>query len=108
MHSLQYAWAYSGEMHKLHGYPPGYKHKGKSNATVNQVYSDQSTVSKCASISSNQCLISKFQCEQLLAYLNTGSGETHHATNVSSVGVDGFSGMASGVAVGVASTSSHS
>ena len=94
--------------YKLHGYPLGYKHKGKANATANQVSSNQSAISECASISSNQCPISKSQCEQLQAYLSTGGGESHHAANVSSIGVDGFSGTASGVAAGVASTSSQS
>nr|POE45566.1 hypothetical protein CFP56_39566 [Quercus suber] len=73
---------------------------------ANQVSFDQSTVSECASISSNQCPISKSQCEQLLAYLSTGSVEIHHVANVSSVGVDGFSGIASGVVARMASTSS--
>ena len=94
--------------YKLHGYPPEYKHKGKANATANQVSSNQSAISECASISSNQCPISKSQCEQLLAYLSTGGREIHHATNVSNIGVDGFSSTAFGVVVGVASTSSQS
>ena len=42
---------------KLHGYPPGYKPKGKSNANANQVSSDLSIVTEGASISSTQCPI---------------------------------------------------
>ena len=91
----------------LHGCSLGYKSKGKSNANANQVSFDQSIASEGASISSNQCPISKAQCEQLLAFLNSGSGEAHHAANVSSIGVDGFLGMASSVAAGMASTSSQ-
>ena len=70
--------------HKLHGYPPEYKQKGKSNA--NQVSYDQGTLVENPSSRSVQCPISKAQCEQLLAYLNTsfGSSDKHQATTISS------------------------
>nr|POF00866.1 hypothetical protein CFP56_47677 [Quercus suber] len=55
----------------------------------------------------NQCPISKTQCEQLLAFLNSGStnsgagfGDASHAASVSScmyTGVEGLTGMASDV-----------
>lgn len=78
--------------YKLHGYPPGHKHKGKSNANANQVSSSQYTVAENSSVASTQCPISKEQCEKLLAFLNTGSGscETHHAATVAAT-----AGMAS-------------
>ncbi|XP_075636697.1 uncharacterized protein LOC142608926 [Castanea sativa] len=79
--------------YKLHGYPPRYKHKGKSN------------------VNANQCPISKAQCEQLLALFNTrvDFGDNHRAASVStSGGVSSLFSGAFGVSAiaGVASKSS--
>ena len=70
--------------YKLHGYPPEYKLKGKSNA--NQVFYDQGTLVEQPSFGTAQCPISKAQCEQLLAYFNTSSGfsDKHRAATISS------------------------
>ena len=70
--------------YKLHGYPPRYKQKGKSNA--NQVSYDQGTLVEHHSFGSVQCPISKAQCEQLLAYLNSSSGSSdkHQVATISS------------------------
>ena len=70
--------------YKLHGYPPGYKPKGKSNA--NQVPYDQETLVEHPSFGTVQCPILKAQCEQLLAYFNTsfGSSDKHQAATISS------------------------
>ena len=86
--------------YKLHGYPPGYKPKGRSNANANQVSSqfssNQGIVVENASTTSTQYPISKAQCKHLLAFLSTGIGlgDGHHAANVSSG--DGVPGMVSG------------
>ncbi|XP_075648679.1 uncharacterized protein LOC142619466 [Castanea sativa] len=95
--------------YKLHGYPPGYKHKGKINASANQV-----TYPQGASDASAQCPITKAQCEQLLAFFNSGlvtdQGYNHHAASVStSGGVSGLVTEACGVsaATGVSSPSDH-
>ncbi|XP_057950861.1 uncharacterized protein LOC131145679 [Malania oleifera] len=68
---------------KLHGYPPGYKLKGRSSA--NQVSCTQGTIIENSSQSQIQCPITKAQCEQLLAFLNTRStpSNNHHVANVS-------------------------
>ena len=58
--------------YKLQGYPPRYEPKGKSNANANQVYSKPVANAENFPVTVNQCPISKAQCEQLLAYLNTG------------------------------------
>nr|POE74258.1 hypothetical protein CFP56_51993 [Quercus suber] len=61
-----------------------------------------------AMVVTNQCPISKTQCKQLLAFLNSGStysgadfGDASHAASVSSscmyTGVEGLTGMASDV-----------
>ena len=74
--------------YKLHGYPPGYKPKGKNNASANQVSSHLSNGAENFASGSNLCPISKAQCEQLLAFLSSGLGSTfggdgsHHAANV--------------------------
>ena len=88
--------------YKLHGYPPGYKPKGKNNASANQVSSHLSNGAKNFASGSNLCPISKAPCEQLLAFLSSGSGSasggdgSHHAANVrassSVVGVEVHSG----------------
>ncbi|KAF3973630.1 hypothetical protein CMV_002967 [Castanea mollissima] len=93
--------------YKLHGYPPGYKHKGKINASANQV-----TYPQGAADASAQCPITKAQCEQLLAFFNSGTdqGYNHHAASVStSGGVSGLVTEACGVsaATGVSSPSDH-
>ncbi|KAF3973131.1 hypothetical protein CMV_003417 [Castanea mollissima] len=95
--------------YKLHGYPPGYKHKGKINASANQV-----TYPQGAADASAQCPITKAQCEQLLAFFNSGlvtdQGYNHHAASVStSGGVSGLATEACGVsaATGVSSPSDH-
>ena len=49
--------------YKLHGYPPGYKPKGKSNANASQVSSNLSNGAKSPSSASNLCPISKAQCK---------------------------------------------
>ncbi|XP_030931061.1 uncharacterized protein LOC115956939 [Quercus lobata] len=87
--------------YKLHGYPPGYKPKGKSNA--NQVSYDQGAMIEHSSLGSVQCPITKAQCEQLLAFFNTSSnsGDKHQATTVNSG--DGMPSLMTGVA-GVASS----
>ncbi|XP_050277371.1 uncharacterized protein LOC126718978 [Quercus robur] len=86
--------------YKLHGYPPGYKPKGKSNA--NQVSYDQGTLVEHPSFGTVQFPISKAQYEQLLAYFNTSSGSSnkHQAATVSSG--DGVPSLMTAVA-GVAS-----
>ena len=70
--------------YKLHGYPPGYKPKGKSTINENQVSSNLGNVAENASVATNQHPISKAQCEQLLAFLTSriGLGDAHHAANV--------------------------
>ena len=88
--------------YKLHGYPLGYKPKGKSNASANQVSSYLSNGVENFTSGGNLCPISKTQCEQLLAFLNSGSGYasggngSHHVANVrassSMAGVEGHSG----------------
>ena len=87
--------------YKLHGYPPRYKPKGKSNA--NQVSYDQETLVEHPSFGTVQCPISKAQCEQLLAYFNTSSGSSdkHQAATVSSG--DGVPNLMTAIA-GVASS----
>ena len=88
--------------YKLHGYPPGYMPKRKNNATTNQVSSHLSSGAKNPAIASNLCPISKAQCEQLLAFLSSGSGfasganGTHHAANVGTSTVAGGEGDSSG------------
>ena len=85
--------------YKLHGYPPGYKPKGKLIANANQATFNPGDG---ALVSGNQCPISKTQCEKLLAFLNSGTtgtgttlGDTHHAANASiscmATGVEGVS-----------------
>ena len=73
--------------YKLHGYPPGYKPKGKagSNANGNQASCNSVNGAEQASVPSNQCPISKAECQQLLAFLNSGAvvGDAHHAASVS-------------------------
>ncbi|XP_023887752.2 uncharacterized protein LOC111999870 [Quercus suber] len=73
--------------YKLHGYPPGYKPKGKPIANANQA---SFNFGDGALVVGNQCPISKAQCEKLLAFLNSGTtgtgtalGDTHHAANTS-------------------------
>nr|XP_023901990.1 uncharacterized protein LOC112013839 [Quercus suber] len=71
--------------YKLHGYPPGYKHKGKPNSNANQ-------------------------CKQLLALFNSGTGQgaNHHVASVStSAAVSSMLSRATSVpaATGVPSTS---
>ena len=88
--------------YKLHGYPPGYKPKGKSNASANQISSHLSNGVENFTSGGNLCPISKTQCEQLLAFLNSGSGSasggngSHHVANVkassSMAGMEGHSG----------------
>ena len=90
---------------KLHGYPPGYKPKGKPIANANQaIFNPGDGVL----VTRNQCPISKEQCEKLLAFLNLGTtgtrtalGDTHHAANASiscmAAGVVGVSGEGSGL-----------
>ena len=84
--------------YKIHGYPLGYKPKGKGNATANQVSSNLRSGAENSSTRSNLCPISKAQCEQLLAYLNTGFGvgNAHHATIVRASSVVGVEGNPSG------------
>ena len=48
--------------YKLHGYPPGYKPKGKSTINENQVSSNLGNVAENASVAANQNPISKAQC----------------------------------------------
>ncbi|XP_057961040.1 uncharacterized protein LOC131153036 [Malania oleifera] len=81
---------------KLHGYPPGYKSKWKSSA--NQVSCPQGTVIENFFQSQIQCPITKTQCEQLLAFLNTGSisNDNHHVANASVC--NGLSRLTSGSA----------
>uniref|UniRef100_A0A7N2MV26 Retrotransposon Copia-like N-terminal domain-containing protein n=1 Tax=Quercus lobata TaxID=97700 RepID=A0A7N2MV26_QUELO len=69
--------------YKLHGYPPGYKQKGKFN--VNQVSFPQGAAAENASA---QCPITKAQCEQLLALFKPGidQGQNHHVASVSTSG----------------------
>ncbi|KAL4594210.1 hypothetical protein ACB092_12G004400 [Castanea dentata] len=71
--------------YKLHGYLPGYKPKGRSNANSNQVSYNQNTTAENFSTGSIQCPIFKAQCEQLLAFFNNGSspGDSQHVANVS-------------------------
>ena len=84
--------------YKLHGYPPSYKPKRKA---VNQVSCNSVNGTKMALVPSNQCPISKVQCEQLLAFLNSGAtiGDAHHAASVSTyciaTGVEGAPGSIS-------------
>ena len=87
--------------YKLHGYPPGYKPKGKSND--NQVSFDQGAMIEHSSLGSVQCPITKAQCEQLLAFFNTSSnsGDEHQAATVSNG--DGMPSLMTGIA-GVASS----
>ena len=91
--------------YKLHGYPPGYKPKGKQIANANQVTFNPGDGGL---VNGNQCPISKAQCEKLLAFLNSGNtgtgsnlGDTHHAANASiscmAAGVGGASGECSSV-----------
>ena len=96
--------------YKLHGYPPGYKHKGKPNSNVNQVSYPQGQAVEVPSNASAQCPISKAQCEQLLALFNSGidQGANHHVASVStSAAVSSILSGATGVpvAIGVPSTS---
>ncbi|XP_065634489.1 uncharacterized protein LOC136069658 [Quercus suber] len=90
--------------YKLHGYPPGYKPKGKSGA--NQVSCSSVNGADKPMVATTQCPISKAQCEQLLAYLNSGNiysgatlGDVSHVASVSSyctfAGVEGMSNMTS-------------
>ena len=89
--------------YKLHGYPPGYKPKGKLIANANQATFNPGDG---ALVNGNQCPISKTQCEKLLAFLNSGTtgtgttlGDTHHAANASiscmATGVEGVFGEGS-------------
>ena len=88
--------------YKLHGYPLGYKPKGKNNASANQVSSQLSNEAESFTSGRNLCPISKAQCEQLLAFLSSGSGYasrgdgSHHVANVrassSMAGVKGHYG----------------
>ena len=89
--------------YKLQGYPFGYKPKGKSGA--NQASCNFVNGVDKAMVVTNQCPISKTLCEQLLAFLNSGStnsragfGDASHAASVSSsciyTGVEGLTGMA--------------
>ncbi|XP_057953889.1 uncharacterized protein LOC131148176 [Malania oleifera] len=66
--------------YKLHGYPLGYKPKGRSSA--NEVICNSRIAPENFSV---QCPISKAQCEKLLTFLNAGcnSGKNQLATNVS-------------------------
>ena len=102
--------------YKLHGYPPRYKPKGRSNANANQVSSqfssNQDIVVDNSSTTSTQCPISKAQCEHLLAFLSIGTslGDGHHAANVSAS--DGVSSMVYGgsgvtAAVGMGTSWAH-
>ena len=85
--------------YKLHGYPPGYKPKGRSNANANQVSSNLSNGAENPSIASNQCPISKAQCEQLLAYLTTriGASDAHHVAIVRTSSLASVEGVPSDV-----------
>ena len=56
--------------YKLHGYPLGYKLRGKTN--VNQASCNSVNGAEHALVPSNQCPISKAQCEQLLTFLKSG------------------------------------
>ena len=78
--------------YRLHGFPLGFKFKNKSMAnqvSCNQVVGFGATNSNQPveefMISTPQCPISKSQCEQLLAFLNSQSvGEiTQHSTSTS-------------------------
>ena len=86
--------------YKLHGYPPGYKPKRKA---VNQVSCNSVNGTEMALVPSNQCPISKVQCEQLLAFLNSGAtiGDAQSAASVSTyciaTGIEGASGSISDV-----------
>nr|POF27022.1 hypothetical protein CFP56_40387 [Quercus suber] len=91
--------------YKLHGYPPGYKPKGKPIANANQASFNSGDGVLTAG---NQCPISKSQCEKLLAFLNSGTagletalGDPHHAANASiscmATGAGGVSGESSGL-----------
>ena len=95
--------------YKLHGYPLGYKPKGKSNANANQVSSKPIANVENFPVAMIQCPISKAQCEQLLAFLNIGGnlGDGHHATTVSTVITSTSVEGTSGVVFDVASTSSQ-
>ena len=75
--------------YKLHGYPPGYKHKAKPNSNANQVSYPQGQGAETSSTASAQCPISRAQCEQLLALFNTASdqGANHHVATVSTSAV---------------------
>ncbi|KAF3952368.1 hypothetical protein CMV_022068 [Castanea mollissima] len=69
-----------------------------SNASTRKTFIDSSiTIGTANKSGSVQCLISKAQCEQLLAFLNAGfnSGENHHAANVSTG--NGLANLSSGV-----------
>ena len=97
--------------YKLHGYPPGYKQKGKFNA--NQVSFPQGAAVDNSSNAFDHCPITKAQCEQLLALFNPGinHGQNHHVASVSTSGsVSGLITEAHGLpaATGVPSTSVHS
>ncbi|XP_075636645.1 uncharacterized protein LOC142608871 [Castanea sativa] len=79
--------------YKLHGYPLGYKPKGKSGANVsgNQASCNSVNGANKALVTASQCSISKAQCEQLLAFLNSRStnlgavlGDALHVASVSS------------------------
>ena len=85
--------------YKLHGYPPGYKPRGKAN--VNQASCNSVNGAEHALVPSNQCPISKAQCEQLLTFLKSSAvaGDGHHAASVSTyclvTGGEGTSSAAS-------------
>ena len=72
--------------YKLHGYPPGYKQKGKFN--VNQVSFPQGAAAENPSNASAHCPITKAQCEQLLALFNPGidQGQNYHVASISTSG----------------------
>ncbi|XP_030963776.1 eukaryotic translation initiation factor 4G-like [Quercus lobata] len=90
--------------YKLHGYPPGYKPKGKSssaNQVSNFIGNDQLVMSNSGSMSTTgslehqamKCPITQEQCQQLIAFLNSQSldgsqvGSSHQATNVVATGL---------------------
>ena len=90
--------------YKLHGYPPGYKPKGKSssaNQVSNFIPNDQLVMSNSGSMSTTsslehqamKCPITQEQCQQLMAFLNSQSldgsqvGSSHKAANVVATGL---------------------
>ncbi|KAF3972904.1 hypothetical protein CMV_003616 [Castanea mollissima] len=89
--------------YKIHGYPLGYKHKGKSTANAYQVSYPQGANVEVSSFASAQCPITKAQCERLLALFNSGAdqGQNHHVASISTSG--GVSGLTTG-AYGVLAT----